>query len=853
MDAPTLVDAPPPRRRAAKTARAILAAQLSDSESDAKSAESDGGGAGPSARRGRVQETQETKGRRRAATVVGGAPSRGAPALAAAASTGSIPGATIAVAPPVRPRPRPRPVARRPTPPPLAPLVVPPPPDDLGELSPLTPVSSASGGLSARGAPSAPPSPVRAKRSEPARSPAKKAAVAAWRAAALGSYVWVLVEPRTWRVYDEEAEEAEREALWWPGQIASALNTDVPLRVTLFGLADTAVSIAAPSAANVLSRDHDYLPRFLVPTFVPAAPFPAASLSKSKKRHAERDALGDKWHAAVRAMRTHDAAAHSRADVDSDDSDYPGPTANLFEFLTAPSSSLQSISAPGKLSAAKGRGKPSVAGKGKRKRMTASDDSADDEEGVYVSKKKEKKGEEWWDEVDEDLKLPGELILGRTSQAVDVDHWPGKLIAYIPPTKPRTLGKYSVLWLDGTQSLVPRLWFYSTDQDEFALCKLGEFDSAVVEVQNDNADDEPHPAPELFARHPSPVPLDPPPPSAQFAELPLRAQFAYTKSVLAAVLNDAYAPVREKQARYMRGGKHRQSLVDDASMRGKMDPRDVSDLLVCVREWCLRDGGRAGAPRGGGDRASGGRGARADANGEESDGEGEERALVAGPSCDDMNASGAMRAPSPSLTAGFPSSPQMPPSSYPATLAREASVISIASDAGAEIERIDIPSSPAAMSIATEAGVVTVADDAIDILDLTAGEDDSGPLQPSARPRQRGSSAFESLSDLDKVDYCLNILLPEAVRQVLLWRNGSRTSVALLPPADEEALYEEGRGLLAETDWVNDVVRYRKMMQAILPKGKQSQAAAAAAGSRREAVGRTGRLRRNIVMPNYQE
>ena len=96
--------------------------------------------------------------------------------------------------------------------------------------------------------------------------------------------------------------------------------------------------------------------------------------------------------------------------------------------------------------------------------------------------------------------------------------------------------------------------------------------------------------------------------------------------------------------------------------------------------------------------------------------------------------------------------------------------------------------------------------------------------------------------------YCTNILLPEAVRQVLLWRNGSRTSVALLPPAEEEDLYEEGGRLLAETDWVNDVVRYRKMMQAVLPKAKQSQAA-----GRRETVSRTGRLRRNIVIPNYQE
>ncbi len=125
----------------------------------------------------------------------------------------------------------------------------------------------------------------------------------------------------------------------------------------------------------------------------------------------------------------------------------------------------------------------------------------------------------------------------------------------------------------------------------------------------------------------------------------------------------------------MRGGKHRQSLVDDASLRGKMDPRDVSDLLAYVREWCLRDGGRAGAPRGeGDDRAPGGKDASANGDGGDGGGGGgstkhAERALaVAGPSFEDMNASGAMRASSPCLTAGFPSSPQMPPSSYPATL-----------------------------------------------------------------------------------------------------------------------------------------------------------------------------------------
>lgn len=142
----------------------------------------------------------------------------------------------------------------------------------------------------------------------------------------------------------------------------------------------------------------------------------------------------------------------------------------------------------------------------------------------------------------------------------------------------------------------------------------------------------------------------------------------YTKGVLTAILNNEYAPVREKQARFMRGGKHRQSLLDDASMRGKMDPRDVSDLLAYVREWCLRDGGRAGALCGDGDRASGGQGASANGDGGDGGSKYVERDVAAGPSCDDMNALGALRASSPSLTAGFPSSPQMPPSSYPATL-----------------------------------------------------------------------------------------------------------------------------------------------------------------------------------------
>lgn len=56
----------------------------------------------------------------------------------------------------------------------------------------------------------------------------------------------------------------------------------------------------------------------------------------------------------------------------------------------------------------------------------------------------------------------------------------------------------------------------------------------------------------------------------------------------------------------------------------------------------------------------------------------------------------------------------------------------------------------------------------------------------------------------------MNILLPEAIRQVLLWRDGQRTSVELLSPEEEEGLYEKGQKLLNERDWVLDILRLRK-------------------------------------------
>ena len=127
--------------------------------------------------------------------------------------------------------------------------------------------------------------------------------------------------------------------------------------------------------------------------------------------------------------------------------------------------------------------------------------------------------------------------------------------------------------------------------------------------------------------------------------------------------------------------------------------------------------------------------------------------------------------------------------------------------------------------------------------------------------KQHGCEEYESLSRLDKIEvdlypfkllfiiiecltwqYCLNILLPEAVRQILLWRSGKRTSMQLLSSEEEEDLYQEGQTLLNETDWVFDIMRYRqmklRMLQSKNPKGRN---------------GTTSRPSRGFNAPNYAE
>ena len=97
-------------------------------------------------------------------------------------------------------------------------------------------------------------------------------------------------------------------------------------------------------------------------------------------------------------------------------------------------------------------------------------------------------------------------------------------------------------------------------------------------------------------------------------------------------------------------------------------------------------------------------------------------------------------------------------------------------------------------------------------------------------PRQQGCEAYEALSGVEKLEvsplplltmnltnaclsfqYCSNVLLPEAILQLLLWRSGERQSLDLLPPEEETRLHQLAQLKSHETDWVRDVMRLREV------------------------------------------
>ena len=111
-----------------------------------------------------------------------------------------------------------------------------------------------------------------------------------------------------------------------------------------------------------------------------------------------------------------------------------------------------------------------------------------------------------------------------------------------------------------------------------------------VDDGRDESDDEEI---EDLDRPPSPVPSTSLRDRDEFCGLDLHQQLAHTKEVLQAILNDTYPPARSRHQRFMKGGKERAALDQDASLKGIMTSREVSKLSKLLIRWVLRDSVKA--------------------------------------------------------------------------------------------------------------------------------------------------------------------------------------------------------------------------------------------------------------------
>jgi hypothetical protein len=74
-----------------------------------------------------------------------------------------------------------------------------------------------------------------------------------------------------------------------------------------------------------------------------------------------------------------------------------------------------------------------------------------------------------------------------------------------------------------------------------------------------------------------------------------------------------------------------------------------------------------------------------------------------------------------------------------------------------------------------------------------------------------------------EIQYVVQVLQPEAIIQLLLWRDGQRTSQDILDPEEEERLHTAGLKLSAEPDWVGSIEVLRESKRRILFKNQEKK------------------------------
>ncbi|KAH9931691.1 uncharacterized protein BXZ73DRAFT_101601 [Epithele typhae] len=446
------------------------------------------------------------------------------------------------------------------------------------------------------------------------------------------------------------------------------------------------------------------------------------------------------------------------------------------------------------------------------------------------------------------LELPGELVLAKEGKK-RTQYWPAKLLEYMKPKKPNQRPKYKVLFFDGSIKTIEADWFYTTTDDEFSTVFIGDttgnygLDPDKDELEElegmENFSAPFRPDDERSLRASSPVPLLPAPRPEEFQyELEIHEEFEYVKPILAGIMDRKYGPALRRSDDFMRGSGARQRVLDQVPLRGSLGARDKEELAYHIRSWARRREWRQAfglpvdypqsllyLPN----KPTTGRGS----------GRGKKRI----PRAQDSDTS--VLSQTSELSAGDGEAMSDVDAPPPSTILTE-----IESDEEQHPSPKLDTSHQRMASQNTANGNLTAAEGepseaAIQPEKLTAETGTNGQATEGIPERAPPKMTFSDLDPVEKITYCNNILLQEAILQILLWRTGQRTVMGLLSPEEEQRLHAVAMEESLKSNWVHDVIRLRQAKEkTMLPSGKST--AKGKARAKGGDAGTRGRTRRRV-------
>ncbi|KAL5490010.1 hypothetical protein ACEPAI_4843 [Sanghuangporus weigelae] len=416
---------------------------------------------------------------------------------------------------------------------------------------------------------------------------------------------------------------------------------------------------------------------------------------------------------------------------------------------------------------------------------------------------------------DPNVTIPGEYVLCTTKiKGYFRKFYPAKVIAYVPPSGPNDPSRYKVHFMDNFDEDVTRDMFYIYEQEGFGTCKLGEFVSVESLYEKDG---EAELEEDILAETGSHVvipeiPLLPPPPPEEFCALTMPEQSSYIIPILTKIIENNYRPAEKRVSAFLSGGRERAKMSKDAPQKGLLTRSELNQLARILKCWTLSIDSSNGEMR--------------DANiSPEIDAHHlPERATAIPPEEPDT----LQEVPSDPddlsvkettcLTRDKEQEPSLPPSSLPPSSTIDESPSSTLNGVGDDDHGII-----GAESLFDAASQPNRADQRYNT-DLPSS---ATPQRPPSPKR-----TFKDLLSHEKIHFCTDVLLKEAVIQLLLWRTGKRRSIDLLSETEELLLHESGSNLASEFDIAHTVQDLRAKKEKSLSVRLQSKQPIPAGGTR---------------------